>query len=58
MLHPVAGELQLTGEALKLPGDTGLTLITYTWEPASSSEQAMQFLANWAGAQERRDIDA
>jgi hypothetical protein len=28
-----AGELELTGKALQLPGDTGLTLIAYTVEP-------------------------
>jgi len=48
MHHPVAGALELTGEALDLPGDTGLTIITYTVEPATPSAQALQFLANWA----------
>jgi transcriptional regulator with XRE-family HTH domain len=51
MHHPVAGELELTGEALVLPGVAGLTLITYTVEPATSSAQALQFLASWAGEQ-------
>ena len=37
MHHPVVGELELTGEALELPGDTGLTIITYTVEPATPS---------------------
>lgn len=45
---PVAGALELTGEALDLPGDTGLTIITYTVEPATPSAQALQFLASWA----------
>jgi hypothetical protein len=48
--HPAAGELELTGEALTLPGDHGLTIITYTVEPHSASEQALNFLASW-GAQ-------
>jgi hypothetical protein len=48
MHHPVAGALELTGEALDLPGDPGLTIITYTVEPATPSAQALQFLANWA----------
>ena len=48
MHHPVAGDLELTGEALELPGDTGLTIITYTVEPATPSAQALQFLSNWA----------
>jgi transcriptional regulator with XRE-family HTH domain len=54
MRHPVAGELELTGEALELPGDSGLTIITYTVEPASPSAQALQFLANWAS---QRTVD-
>jgi transcriptional regulator with XRE-family HTH domain len=33
--HPVAGDLELTYEALELPADTGLTMITYTAQPAS-----------------------
>jgi transcriptional regulator with XRE-family HTH domain len=48
MHHPVVGELELTGEALALPGDTGLTIITYTVEPHSASAQALDFLASWA----------
>jgi transcriptional regulator with XRE-family HTH domain len=48
MHHAVAGELELTGEALHLPGDPGLTIITYTWEPASPTEQALAFLDSWS----------
>ena len=55
MRHPIAGELELTGEALELPGDTGLTLITYTVEPASASAEALQFLSNWASQAVSRD---
>lgn len=46
--HSVAGEMELTGEALVLPGDDGLTIITYTVDPDSSSEAALQFLSSWA----------
>lgn len=46
--HPAVGELELTGEALTLPGDYGLTIITYTVEPHSASEQALNFLASWS----------
>jgi hypothetical protein len=46
--HPAAGELELTGEALTLPADHGLTIITYTVEPHSASEQALNFLASWS----------
>jgi transcriptional regulator with XRE-family HTH domain len=48
MHHPVVGDLELTGEALALPGDTGLTIITYTVEPQSASAEALNFLASWA----------
>jgi transcriptional regulator with XRE-family HTH domain len=49
--HPIVGEIELTGEALLLPGDPGLVLITYTVEPDSASEQALQFLASWSTQQ-------
>src|SRR5215207_5743074 len=48
MHHPVAGDLELTGEALHLPGDPGLIIITYTFEPDSPTQQALAFLASWS----------
>jgi transcriptional regulator with XRE-family HTH domain len=48
MHHQIVGDLELTGESLELPGDTGLTIITYTVEPGTPSAQALQFLASWA----------
>ena len=48
MHHAIAGDLELTGEALQLPGDPDLTIITYTFEPASPTEQALAFLASWS----------
>jgi transcriptional regulator with XRE-family HTH domain len=54
MHHPVVGDLELTGEALELPGDNGLTIITYTVEPHSVSEQALSFLASWSCETEAR----
>jgi transcriptional regulator with XRE-family HTH domain len=46
--HPVAGDLELTYEALALPADPGLTMITYTAEPGSATQDALDFLASWA----------
>lgn len=46
--HSVVGELEVTGEALVLPGDPGLTIVTYTVEPASPSAAALDFLASWS----------
>jgi transcriptional regulator with XRE-family HTH domain len=51
--HPVAGDLELTYEALELPADPGLTMITYTAQPASASQQALDFLASWAATLDR-----
>jgi transcriptional regulator with XRE-family HTH domain len=48
MHHAIAGDLELTGEALHLLGDGGLTIITYTCEPASPTAQALAFLASWS----------
>jgi transcriptional regulator with XRE-family HTH domain len=47
--HSVIGELELTGEAVELPGDPGMRMIVYTVEPGSPSEQALAFLSSWSG---------
>ena len=39
--HPVVGDLELTYEALELPADPGLTMITYTAEPGSASQEVL-----------------
>jgi transcriptional regulator with XRE-family HTH domain len=46
--HPVAGDLCLAYEGLELPADPGQTLVTFTAEPGSPSEEALTFLAGWA----------
>ncbi|KRC90509.1 hypothetical protein ASE25_22125 [Terrabacter sp. Root85] len=48
MHHPFVGDIELTGEALELPRDAGLTIITYTVEPGTPSAEALQFLSSWA----------
>jgi len=48
MRHAIAGDLELTGEALHLPGDPELTIVTYTFEPASPTQEAVAFLASWS----------
>ena len=49
--HPIVGDLELTGEALHLPGDPDLILIVYTVEPNSPSAHALDFLASWSTQQ-------
>jgi len=57
--HPVVGDLELTYEAFELPSDPGLTMQTYTAEPASASADALKVLASWAApAQTRADVTA
>jgi hypothetical protein len=47
--NKVVGELQLTGDALELPGD-GLTLITYTAAADSHAQEQLGFLASWTAS--------
>jgi hypothetical protein len=46
--HPVVGELQLSYNRLDLAADPGLTLVTYTAEPGTRSEDALKLLGSWA----------
>lgn len=47
MRNPLVGEIELTGDALDLPGE-GLTLIAYTAEPGSHAQDQLDFLASWS----------
>ncbi|MFI5933706.1 helix-turn-helix transcriptional regulator [Actinoplanes sp. NPDC051494] len=44
--HPVVGLLELAFEAMELP--EGLTMIAYSAEPGSSSQDALTMLASWS----------
>jgi transcriptional regulator with XRE-family HTH domain len=46
--HPLVGDLTLSYEGLELLGDDGLTIVTYSAEPGSPSETALQELAAWS----------
>lgn len=46
--HPVVGDLSLTFEMMELRADTGLTILMYTAEPGSRSEEALNLLGSWA----------
>ncbi|MET0475755.1 MAG: helix-turn-helix transcriptional regulator [Mycobacterium sp.] len=50
--HPIAGDLVLSYEVLKMPGDPGLSLAIYTAEPGSPTEEALRFLGSWSDANE------
>jgi hypothetical protein len=51
--HRVVGDLSLAYEGLQVTADPGQTLINYTAEPDSTSQQALRFLASWAGSTDR-----
>jgi hypothetical protein len=46
--HPVVGDLELTYEAMELPADAGLRIVTYTAEAGSESQDRLNFLASWS----------
>lgn len=49
--HPVIGDLALTYEDLVLPDDPGQSILVFTADPGSESEQALERLADWASEQ-------
>jgi transcriptional regulator with XRE-family HTH domain len=46
--HPLVGDLTLSYEALELTADIGQTLIVYTAQPGTPSQQALNRLASWS----------
>jgi len=46
--HPDVGDLTLSYNRLDLAADPGLTIFTYTAEPGSRSEEALNLLGSWA----------
>ncbi len=53
--HPVVGELQLSYDVMELPGDPGLTLVAFTAEAGSPSDDALRLLASWAATRDPTD---
>jgi len=51
--HPVVGELTLTFEMMELAADPGLHLLTFTAEPGSKSDEALNLLGSWAATLEQ-----
>jgi transcriptional regulator with XRE-family HTH domain len=48
--HPVVGDLELAFETFPLAADPGQSLLTYTAEPGSPSQDTLRLLASWAAA--------
>ncbi|KND39752.1 MULTISPECIES: helix-turn-helix domain-containing protein [Streptomyces] len=51
--HPIVGDLSLAYELMSIEADTGLTLISFSPEPGSPSEDALGLLASWAATIDR-----
>ena len=46
--HPVVGDLELPFESFPLAADPSQSLLTYTAEPGSPTQDALNLLASWA----------
>lgn len=53
--HPVVGDIEVTGEALELGSESGVTMIAYTVEPNSASEERLRLLSSWAPSKVEAD---
>jgi transcriptional regulator with XRE-family HTH domain len=51
--HPIVGDLTLTFEMMEVAADPGLNLLTYTAEPGSKSDEALNLLGSWAATVEQ-----
>ncbi|MCX4762838.1 helix-turn-helix transcriptional regulator [Streptomyces sp. NBC_01275] len=56
--HPVVGDLDLPFETFPLGADPSQFLLTYTAEPASRSQDALNLLASWAATADAIDESA
>jgi transcriptional regulator with XRE-family HTH domain len=54
--HPVVGELHLSYNRLDLAADPGLTIVAYTAEPGSRSEEALKLLGSWAATDDPAEL--
>ena len=54
--HPAVGDLHLSFEAMDLPADAGLSIVVYSAEPESASEDALSLLASWAATLDQAEV--
>jgi len=53
--HPVVGDLELTYEMMELSADDGLSILTYSAEPGTRSDEALGLLGSWAATVEQEE---
>jgi hypothetical protein len=56
--HPLVGDLTLDYDALEIPADLGLTIVAYTAEAGSPSQQALDLLASWTSTPDQARTDS
>jgi transcriptional regulator with XRE-family HTH domain len=56
--HPVVGDLDLPFETFPLGADPSQFLLTYTAEPASRAQDALNLLASWAAANDSEPAES
>jgi len=56
--HPVVGDLDLSFESFPLAADPGQSLLTYTAEPGSPTQDALNLLASWAATTDNFELPA
>ena len=56
MHHPLVGDITLAFELLDLPADPGLSVLIYSAEPGSPSEEALGELAAWSETRSRLSV--
>jgi hypothetical protein len=54
--HPVVGDLDLPFESFPLPAGPGQSLLTYTAEPGSPTQDALSLLASWTTTADSRRL--
>ncbi|SCF25710.1 Helix-turn-helix domain-containing protein [Micromonospora purpureochromogenes] len=50
--HPEVGEIEITFDVFEMPGETGLSIGTYSVDEGSESADKFTLLASWAASQE------
>jgi transcriptional regulator with XRE-family HTH domain len=56
--HPVVGDLDLSFESFPLAADPSQSLLAYTAEPGSPSQDALRLLASWAATTDGVELTA
>ena len=53
--HPIVGDVHLSYEVLDLPADPGLSMVAFSADAGSPSDEALRFLGSWAATHDSAD---